>query len=277
MARGARSVADRLLHALPRPARQQRRHETVQQGRNGPRGQLPALVGSRVSERVSPLSRTASTTSCLPSASQATWVTSHPSVRRRTSNRLASRASLAKSVPALTRGGSHSGSALVVAEGRAPRTFFFAGAALHATATAAMTASALARSGPLALGSATAHIDDATVTTTTGDVEVSAASEASITADTRIATSTSGVGASIGLAFNTVGWESQNLLWNTIESLYQGEDLDPAHTTQGSMLAVAKAGDFVTVETAAVTQADIAATNGVVHVVDTVLPAPAGK
>jgi uncharacterized surface protein with fasciclin (FAS1) repeats len=40
---------------------------------------------------------------------------------------------------------------------------------------------------------------------------------------------------------------------------------------------VAKAGDFVTVETAAVTQADIAATNGVVHVVDTVLPAPAGK
>lgn len=48
-------------------------------------------------------------------------------------------------------------------------------------------------------------------------------------------------------------------------------------SVQGSMLAVAKAGDFVTVETAAVTQADIAATNGVVHIVDTVLPAPAGK
>ena len=46
---------------------------------------------------------------------------------------------------------------------------------------------------------------------------------------------------------------------------------------QGAPLAVSKAGDFVTVETAAVTQADILATNGVVHVVDTVLPAPAGK
>jgi uncharacterized surface protein with fasciclin (FAS1) repeats len=48
-------------------------------------------------------------------------------------------------------------------------------------------------------------------------------------------------------------------------------------SVQGSMLALSKAGDFVTVETAAVTQADIVATNGVVHVVDTVLPAPAGK
>jgi len=48
-------------------------------------------------------------------------------------------------------------------------------------------------------------------------------------------------------------------------------------SVQGSMLALSKAGDFVTVENAAVTQADIVATNGVVHVVDTVLPAPAGK
>lgn len=48
-------------------------------------------------------------------------------------------------------------------------------------------------------------------------------------------------------------------------------------SVQGSMLALAKAGDFVTVETAAVTQADISATNGVLHIVDTVLPAPTGK
>lgn len=48
-------------------------------------------------------------------------------------------------------------------------------------------------------------------------------------------------------------------------------------SVQGSVLALSKAGDFVTVETAAVTQADIVASNGVVHVVDTVLPAPAGK
>lgn len=43
----------------------------------------------------------------------------------------------------------------------------------------------------------------------------------------------------------------------------------------GATLAVAKAGTFVTVESAAVTEADIAATNGVVHVVDTVLLPPA--
>ncbi|TAF74166.1 MAG: fasciclin domain-containing protein [Curvibacter sp.] len=43
----------------------------------------------------------------------------------------------------------------------------------------------------------------------------------------------------------------------------------------GATLAVAKAGTFVTVENAAVTEADMAATNGVVHVVDTVLLPPA--
>ena len=43
----------------------------------------------------------------------------------------------------------------------------------------------------------------------------------------------------------------------------------------GAPLAVAKAGAFVTVESAAVTQADLRATNGVVHVVDTVLLPPA--
>ena len=48
-------------------------------------------------------------------------------------------------------------------------------------------------------------------------------------------------------------------------------------SVQGSNLALAKAGTFVIVETATVTTADISATNGVVHVVDTVLlpPAPA--
>lgn len=48
-------------------------------------------------------------------------------------------------------------------------------------------------------------------------------------------------------------------------------------SVQGSNRALAKAGTFVIVETATVTTADISATNGVVHVVDTVLlpPAPA--
>jgi uncharacterized surface protein with fasciclin (FAS1) repeats len=45
-------------------------------------------------------------------------------------------------------------------------------------------------------------------------------------------------------------------------------------TVQGGKLAVAKAGTFVTVDDAMVTQADVAASNGVVHVIDRVLTPP---
>lgn len=45
-------------------------------------------------------------------------------------------------------------------------------------------------------------------------------------------------------------------------------------TAQGANLALAKAGDFVTVEEAMVQTADIAAANGVVHTVDRVLLPP---
>lgn len=53
----------------------------------------------------------------------------------------------------------------------------------------------------------------------------------------------------------------------------------PAKTVQGANLALARAGQFVTVEDAMVTTADVNATNGVVHVVDRVLmpPAPARR
>ncbi|MFG6462462.1 fasciclin domain-containing protein [Roseateles sp. DXS20W] len=44
-----------------------------------------------------------------------------------------------------------------------------------------------------------------------------------------------------------------------------------AKSRQGSNLALAKAGSFVTVDEAVVQQADIVATNGVAHVVDRVL------
>jgi uncharacterized surface protein with fasciclin (FAS1) repeats len=45
-------------------------------------------------------------------------------------------------------------------------------------------------------------------------------------------------------------------------------------TVQGANVAVAKAGTFVTVEDAVVQQADVRATNGVVHVIDKVLLPP---
>jgi uncharacterized surface protein with fasciclin (FAS1) repeats len=48
----------------------------------------------------------------------------------------------------------------------------------------------------------------------------------------------------------------------------------PAPTMAGTKLAVSKAGDFVTVEDALVTKADLLAGNGVVHVIDRVLTPP---
>lgn len=50
-----------------------------------------------------------------------------------------------------------------------------------------------------------------------------------------------------------------------------------AKSRQGSNLALAKAGDFVTVDEALVLKADILATNGVAHAVDRVLLPPAKK
>ena len=45
-------------------------------------------------------------------------------------------------------------------------------------------------------------------------------------------------------------------------------------TLQGANVSVSKAGTFVTVEEAVVTEADVAATNGVIHVIDKVLMPP---
>lgn len=48
----------------------------------------------------------------------------------------------------------------------------------------------------------------------------------------------------------------------------------PAKTLQGGSVALSKSGAFVTVEDAVVTQADVAVTNGVVHLIDRVLVPP---
>lgn len=51
----------------------------------------------------------------------------------------------------------------------------------------------------------------------------------------------------------------------------------PAKTVQGSNITLSRAGTFVTVEDAVVTRADVGATNGVVHLIDTVLIPPAPR
>jgi uncharacterized surface protein with fasciclin (FAS1) repeats len=47
-----------------------------------------------------------------------------------------------------------------------------------------------------------------------------------------------------------------------------------AKTVQGANVALSKSGSFITVEEAVVTQADVLASNGVVHVIDRVLIPP---
>ncbi len=48
----------------------------------------------------------------------------------------------------------------------------------------------------------------------------------------------------------------------------------PVKSVQGASLALARSGSFVTVEDAVVTETDIIATNGVIHVIDRVLTPP---
>ncbi|HEY6135597.1 MAG TPA: fasciclin domain-containing protein [Rubrivivax sp.] len=58
-------------------------------------------------------------------------------------------------------------------------------------------------------------------------------------------------------------------------SVAAGEVKDgPAKTLQGANLALSRAGNFVTVEEAVVTQPDLRASNGVVHIIDRVLLPP---
>jgi uncharacterized surface protein with fasciclin (FAS1) repeats len=51
----------------------------------------------------------------------------------------------------------------------------------------------------------------------------------------------------------------------------------PAKTVQGADIPLSKAGTFVTVDEAMVTQADVSTGNGVVHVIDRVLMPPAPR
>ncbi|EER61214.1 beta-Ig-H3/fasciclin [Acidovorax delafieldii 2AN] len=66
------------------------------------------------------------------------------------------------------------------------------------------------------------------------------------------------------------------LSYHIVTARMASADVKPgnAKTLQGASVALARAGNFITVEDALVEQADVAASNGVVHVVDRVLMPP---
>ncbi|MBC5786410.1 hypothetical protein H8N03_25985, partial [Ramlibacter sp. USB13] len=69
------------------------------------------------------------------------------------------------------------------------------------------------------LSEAAAFIEDSDVTTTNGDVAVAARNDSNIEATT-LAAATSGANAvGVLLAFNTVGWKTQNVLFNSVDAL----------------------------------------------------------
>ena len=72
----------------------------------------------------------------------------------------------------------------------------------------------------------------------------------------------------------------KNLLsYHVVPSLALSKDVKNGNVKalNGDSLALSKAGDFVIVENAAVVQADLRATNGVIHIVDAVMTPPVKK
>jgi uncharacterized surface protein with fasciclin (FAS1) repeats len=69
------------------------------------------------------------------------------------------------------------------------------------------------------------------------------------------------------------------LSYHVVSGKLWAQEIKPGtvKSLQGGNLALSKAGEFVLVEEAMVQQADIPATNGVVHVIDRVLTPPAAR
>ena len=66
------------------------------------------------------------------------------------------------------------------------------------------------------------------------------------------------------------------LLFHTVSGAVASKDVknSNAKAVNGGALALAKSGDFVTVENGFVIKADVMASNGVIHIIDTVLTPP---
>lgn len=115
----------------------------------------------------------------------------------------------------------------------------------------------------LVLSSAEATVSNSTLGTAAegvgGDVTVTADNRSSIFADVAAATESNGTSIGVTLAFNSLGWASQNILFNTIDALI-GTDIGeeaPARTEAAIVDATVYANGAVTV--GATLQADIEA------------------
>ena len=88
------------------------------------------------------------------------------------------------------------------------------------------------------LSNALAEIDESNITTTRGGVRVHAENLSQIDAETLNSIESAGEGAGVTLAFNSIGWKSQNILFNLIDTIL-GDPLianafgnaEPAETT----------------------------------------------
>src|SRR5439155_24773051 len=74
---------------------------------------------------------------------------------------------------------------------------------------------------------ADAHITGGSVTNSGGGVTVDADNTATIDASALNATTSGGVGVGVTLAFNSIGWAPQNILFNTVDAIIG----DPAIST----------------------------------------------
>ncbi|MDP3513146.1 MAG: DUF4347 domain-containing protein, partial [Sulfuritalea sp.] len=115
----------------------------------------------------------------------------------------------------------------------------------------------------LILSQADAYIEGSSVTsTTTGDIVLDAQNTSQIDARTLSSTSSGGEAVGVVLAFNTIGWQSQNVLYNTLDALV-GSSIgseQAATVTATIKNATIKAGGDLTLS--AISEAQLNATVG---------------
>ncbi|ETR66080.1 MAG: hypothetical protein OMM_13283, partial [Candidatus Magnetoglobus multicellularis str. Araruama] len=71
----------------------------------------------------------------------------------------------------------------------------------------------------LVLSSSNAYITNSDMTTSTGDLSIDAKNTSIVDATTKSVTTTGDTAVGVTLAFNTIGWEAQNILFQTVDAI----------------------------------------------------------